>query len=177
MERELALELARVTEAAALTAARWMGRGNKEAADEAAVSAMRTMFDTVQMDGIVVIGEGEMDEAPMLYIGERLGMGVPPLVDIAVDPLEGTNIVAKGATGALAVLAVAPRGSLLHALLIKQYFALQDFLDHIPQVYYVKRLCDILFHPNFQGLLDNLHLPISGHHYDGYRLIILYNLL
>lgn len=115
VERELALELARVTEAAALTAARWMGRGNKEAADEAAVSAMRTMFDTVQMDGIVVIGEGEMDEAPMLYIGERLGMGVPPLVDIAVDPLEGTNIVAKGATGALAVLAVAPRGSLLHA--------------------------------------------------------------
>lgn len=115
VERELALELARVTEAASLAAARWMGRGDKEAADEAAVSAMRTMFDTVQMDGIVVIGEGEMDEAPMLYIGERVGMGVPPLVDVAVDPLEGTNILAKGGTGALAVLAVAPRGSLLHA--------------------------------------------------------------
>lgn len=115
MERELALELARVTEAAALAAARWMGRGQKEAADEAAVSAMRVMFDTVQLDGIVVIGEGEMDEAPMLYIGERVGMGVPPRVDVAVDPLEGTNIVAKGLTGAIAVLAVAPRGSLLHA--------------------------------------------------------------
>ncbi len=115
VERELALELARVTEAAALAAARWMGRGDKEAADDAAVTAMRVMFDTVQFDGIVVIGEGEMDEAPMLYIGEKVGMGVPPLVDVAVDPLEGTNIVAKGATGALAVLAVAPRGALLHA--------------------------------------------------------------
>lgn len=115
MERELALELARVTEAAALAAARWMGRGDKEAADDAAVTAMRVMFDTVQFDGIVVIGEGEMDEAPMLYIGERVGNGVPPEVDIAVDPLEGTNIVAKGLTGAIAVLAVAPRGSLLHA--------------------------------------------------------------
>ncbi|MGE5423273.1 MAG: class II fructose-bisphosphatase [Ignavibacteriales bacterium] len=115
MERELALELARVTEAAALAAARWMGRGEKDAADDAAVSAMRVMFDTVSLDGIVVIGEGEMDEAPMLYIGERVGSGVPPLVDVAVDPLEGTNIVAKGLTGAIAVLAVAPRGTLLHA--------------------------------------------------------------
>jgi len=115
VERELALELARVTEAAALAAARWMGRGDKEAADDAAVTAMRVMFDTVSIDGIVVIGEGEMDEAPMLYIGERVGIGVPPLVDVAVDPLEGTNIVAKGSTGALAVLAMAPRGTLLHA--------------------------------------------------------------
>jgi len=115
VERELALELARVTEAAALAAARWLGRGDKEAADDAAVTAMRVMFDTVQFDGIVVIGEGEMDEAHMLYIGEKVGMGVPPLVDVAVDPLEGTNIVAKGGTGALAVLAVAPRGALLHA--------------------------------------------------------------
>ena len=115
VERELALELARVTEAAALAAARWLGRGDKIAADDAAVTAMRVMFDTVQFDGIVVIGEGEMDEAPMLYIGEKVGMGVPPLVDVAVDPLEGTNIVAKGGTGALAVLAVAPRGALLHA--------------------------------------------------------------
>jgi len=115
MERELALEFARVTEAAALASARWMGRGNKEAADEAAVAAMRLMFDTVAIDGTVVIGEGEMDEAPMLYIGERVGTGVAPAVDIAVDPLEGTNIVAKGMNGAIAVLAIAPKGTLLHA--------------------------------------------------------------
>lgn len=115
MERELALEFARVTEAAALAAARWVGKGDKEAADDAAVTAMRVMFDTVSVDGIVVIGEGEMDEAPMLYIGERVGTGVLPEVDIAVDPLEGTNIVAKGLTGAIAVLAAAPRGCLLHA--------------------------------------------------------------
>lgn len=115
MERELALEFARVTEAAALAAASWVGRGDKIAADDAAVTAMRVMFDTVSVDGVVVIGEGEMDEAPMLYIGEKVGIGVPPEVDIAVDPLEGTNIVAKGLTGAIAVLAAAPRGSLLHA--------------------------------------------------------------
>lgn len=115
MERELALEFARVTEAAALSAARWVGKGDKIAADDAAVTAMRVMFDTVPLDGLVVIGEGEMDEAPMLYIGEKVGTGVPPEIDIAVDPLEGTNIVAKGLTGAIAVLAAAPRGSLLHA--------------------------------------------------------------
>lgn len=115
MERELALEFARVTEAAALQAARWVGKGDKIAADDAAVTAMRVMFDTVPLAGTVVIGEGELDEAPMLYIGERVGTGVPPEVDIAVDPLEGTNIVAKGLTGAIAVLAAAPRGSLLHA--------------------------------------------------------------
>ena len=115
MERELALEFARVTEAAALAAARWVGRGDKEAADDAAVTAMRVMFDTVSIDGTVVIGEGEMDEAPMLYIGERVGSATHPQVDIAVDPLEGTNIVAKGLTGAIAVLALAPRGCLLHA--------------------------------------------------------------
>ena len=115
MERELALEFARVTEAAALAAARWVGRGDKIAADGAAVTAMRVMFDTVSVKGVVVIGEGEMDEAPMLYIGEKVGTGVPPEVDIAVDPLEGTNIVSKGLTGAIAVLAAAPRGTLLHA--------------------------------------------------------------
>lgn len=115
MERELALEFARVTEAAALAAARWVGKGDKEAADDAAVTAMRVMFDTVSVDGVVVIGEGELDEAPMLYIGEKVGIGVPPQVDIAVDPLEGTNLVAKGLNGAIAVLAVAPRGALLHA--------------------------------------------------------------
>ncbi len=115
MERELALEFARVTEAAALAASRWVGKGDKDAADDAAVTAMRVMFDTVSVDGIVVIGEGEMDEAPMLYIGEKVGMGIPPMVDIAVDPLEGTTIVAKGLTGAISVLAAAPRGALLHA--------------------------------------------------------------
>lgn len=115
LERELALEFVRVTEAAALEAGRWMGRGDKEMADRVAVDAMRAMFDTVQIDGIVVIGEGEMDEAPMLYIGERLGAGTAPAVDVAVDPLEGTNLVAKGLPGAISVLAIAPRGCLLHA--------------------------------------------------------------
>lgn len=115
MDRELAMEFARVTEAAALASGRWWGRGNKIAADDAAVKAMRAMFDTVNIDGTVVIGEGEMDEAPMLYIGEKVGRGKAVEVDIAVDPLEGTNLVAKGLTGAIAVLAVAPKGCLLHA--------------------------------------------------------------
>lgn len=115
LERELALEIVRVTEAAALASAQWMGRGKKNEADEAATNAMRKMFDSVNMDGIVVIGEGELDEAPMLYIGERLGTTTGPQVDIAVDPLEGTNIVAKGHNNAMAVIAVADRGTLLHA--------------------------------------------------------------
>lgn len=114
MERELALELVRVTEAAALACARWMGRGDKIKADQLAVDAMRRGFDTVGIEGTVVIGEGEMDEAPMLYIGEKVGTGGPP-VDVAVDPLEGTNLVAKGIGGSIAVLAVAPKGCLLHA--------------------------------------------------------------
>ncbi len=115
MERELALEFVRVTEAAALATGRLMGRGDKMAADNAAVVAMRRAFDTVYIDGVVVIGEGEMDEAPMLYIGEKVGAGTPPQVDVAVDPLEGTNLVAKGLPNALSVLAVAPRNGLLHA--------------------------------------------------------------
>ncbi|MZP43176.1 class II fructose-bisphosphatase [Heliobacterium gestii] len=115
MYRELALEFARVTEAAALASARWMGRGDKMAADDAATEAMRAMFDTVSIDGVVVIGEGEMDEAPMLYIGEKVGGGGEAELDIAVDPLEGTNIVAKGLNGAISVLAAAQRGCLLHA--------------------------------------------------------------
>lgn len=117
MDRELALEFGRVTEAAALASARWWGRGDKNAADDAAVTAMRAMFDTVHIKGTVVIGEGEMDEAPMLYIGEKVGRCAydDVEVDIAVDPLEGTNLVAKGLTGAIAVLAVAPHGCLLHA--------------------------------------------------------------
>lgn len=115
MERSLSMELVRVTEAAALNAARWMGRGVKDEADGAATSAMRTVFDTIPMKGTVVIGEGEMDEAPMLYIGEKLGTGYGPRVDVAVDPLEGTNIVSSGGWNALAVLAVADHGNLLHA--------------------------------------------------------------
>ena len=111
-DRNLALELVRVTEAAALASARWIGRGDKIAADQAAVDAMRQVLDTVQMDGLVVIGEGEKDEAPMLYNGERIGNGEPPQVDIAVDPLEGTTLTAKGMPRALAVIALAERGSM-----------------------------------------------------------------
>jgi fructose-1,6-bisphosphatase II / sedoheptulose-1,7-bisphosphatase len=113
-DRNLALELVRVTEAAALACSRWMGRGLKNEADGAAVEAMRRAFDTVAIDGTVVIGEGEMDEAPMLYIGERVGAGGPKM-DIAVDPLEGTNLVAKGGPNALAVVAMAESGNFLHA--------------------------------------------------------------
>jgi len=115
VERELSLEFVRVTEAAALATGRFMGRGDKEGADQAAVDAMRSVFDTVHIDGLVVIGEGEMDEAPMLYIGEKVGTGSEPQVDVAVDPLEGTNLVAKGLPNALSVVAVAPKGCLLHA--------------------------------------------------------------
>ncbi|MEH7512888.1 class II fructose-bisphosphatase [Gottfriedia acidiceleris] len=115
MERELALEIVRVTEAAALASAHWMGRGKKNEADDAATSAMRSMFDSVNMAGTVVIGEGELDEAPMLYIGEKLGTGNGPEVDIAVDPLEGTNILAKGHANAMAVIAISDKGNLLHA--------------------------------------------------------------
>ena len=113
-DRNLALELVRVTEAAALAASRWMGRGKKNEADGAAVEGMRRAFDSVAIDGTVVIGEGEMDEAPMLYIGERVGAGGPAM-DIAVDPLEGTSITAKGGPNALAVVALAERGNFLHA--------------------------------------------------------------
>jgi fructose-1,6-bisphosphatase II len=111
-DRNLALELVRVTEAAALSAARWVGRGDKESADQAAVDAMRLLLDTVPMDGSVVIGEGEKDEAPMLYNGEEIGDGSPPQVDIAVDPLEGTRLTAQGMPAALAVIALAERGTM-----------------------------------------------------------------
>ena len=113
-DRNLALELVRVTEAAALAASRWVGRGDKEAADQAAVDAMRLLLDTVPMDGLVVIGEGEKDEAPMLYNGERIGDGKPPLCDIAVDPIDGTTLTALGRGGAIAVIAVADRGSMFN---------------------------------------------------------------
>ncbi len=119
VDRNLALELVRVTEAAALAASRWIGRGDKNAADGAAVEAMRRAFDTVAITGTVVIGEGEMDEAPMLYIGEKVGLyakaGGGPEVDIAVDPLEGTSITAKGGPNAIATVALAEKGGFLHA--------------------------------------------------------------
>ena len=111
-DRNLAMELVRVTEAAALAAGQWVGRGDKEAADQAAVDAMRLMMGTVPMDGIVVIGEGEKDEAPMLYNGEQIGDGSPPVVDIAVDPLEGTRLTALGEPSALAVVALSERGTM-----------------------------------------------------------------
>jgi fructose-1,6-bisphosphatase II len=111
-DRNLALELVRVTEAAALAASRWVGRGDKEAADQAAVDAMRLMLDTVSMDGVVVIGEGEKDRAPMLFNGERIGNGQPPEVDVAVDPLEGTRLTSLGRANAIAVIAVAERGTM-----------------------------------------------------------------
>ncbi|CAH2599653.1 Fructose-1,6-bisphosphatase class 2 [Rhodovastum atsumiense] len=113
-DRNLALDLVRVTESAALAASRWMGLGKKNEADGAAVTAMRKAFDVVQIAGTVVIGEGEMDEAPMLYIGEKVGAGGPAM-DIAVDPLEGTNLCAKGGPNAMAVIALAERGNFLHA--------------------------------------------------------------
>ncbi|HEV3329079.1 MAG TPA: class II fructose-bisphosphatase [Acidimicrobiales bacterium] len=111
-DRNLALELIRVTEAAAMASSRFMGRGDKNGADGAAVNAMRTVLSSVPMDGVVVIGEGEKDEAPMLFNGERIGDGTPPQVDIAVDPIEGTTLVAKGRAGALAVIALSERGTM-----------------------------------------------------------------
>jgi len=112
IERNQGMDLVRCTEAAALRAGRMMGRGDKNAADQAAVDAMRFAMDSVPMDGVVVIGEGEKDEAPMLYTGEHVGSGEPPEVDIAVDPVEGTTLLAEGMPGAIAVVAIAERGSL-----------------------------------------------------------------
>src|SRR3954452_13752245 len=111
-DRNLALEMVRVTEYAALAASRWVGRGEKEEADGAAVDAMRLMLDTVAMDGVVVIGEGEKDEAPMLYNGEQVGDGSQFSVDVAVDPLEGTELCANGQPNALATIAVSERGTM-----------------------------------------------------------------
>ncbi len=120
MDRNLALEFVRITEAAALASSKWMGRGDEKAADQAAVDAMRKAFNSVRIDGTVVIGEGERDKAPMLYIGEKVGLGSSdgvdvPSIDIALDPLEGTTICATGGVGAVSVIAVAERGCFLHA--------------------------------------------------------------
>ena len=111
-ERNLAMELVRVTEAAALSAGRWMGKGNKEMVDQAAVDAMHQALDGVDMNGVVAIGEGEKDEAPMLFVGERVGNGLPPEVDVAVDPVDGTRLLSLGLSGAIAVIATAERGTM-----------------------------------------------------------------
>ena len=113
IERNMAMELVRVTEAAALSAARYMGMGDKELVDQAAVDAMRFTLGSIRMDGIVVIGEGEKDEAPMLYIGEQIGDGSPPEVDIAVDPIDGTTLLSKGLPGAISALALSARGTMI----------------------------------------------------------------
>ncbi|MEI6249677.1 MAG: fructose-bisphosphatase class II, partial [Actinomycetes bacterium] len=110
--RNLAFELVRVTESAAIAAARWVGRGDKNTADGAAVDAMRRLISSVSMDGIVVIGEGEKDEAPMLFNGERVGDGIGPACDVAVDPIDGTTLTAKGMNNAISVIAVAERGAM-----------------------------------------------------------------
>lgn len=115
MNRNLALEFVRVTEMAAINSARWMGRGDEKAADQAAVDAMRSMLDTVECQGTVVIGEGERDEAPMLYIGEKVGSGNGPKLDIALDPLEGTTVCAVGASNSISVMAIAEEGNFLNA--------------------------------------------------------------
>src|SRR5260221_3872062 len=133
-DRNLALELVRVTAAAEMSAGRWIGRGDKIAADQAAVDAMRAMLDTVVMDGVVVIGEGEKDEAPMLYNGEAVGEGRGPQVDVAVDPLEGTRLTALGQPNAIAVIAVAERGSMFFpgaAVYMEKIAAGADAVDAI----------------------------------------------
>src|SRR5690242_551051 len=114
LDRNIAMELCRVTEAAALAAARWMGRGNKNALDQAAVNAMRDRLKVIEMDGVVVIGEGEKDEAPMLYIGEKIGNGSLPKVDVAVDPVDGTTLLSKGLPNAVAVVALAEQGTMYY---------------------------------------------------------------
>ncbi len=136
MDRNLALELVRVTEAAALACARFMGRGDEKAADKAAVDAMRKAFDSIRIDGTVVIGEGERDEAPMLYIGEKVGMKTSdaPAIDIALDPLEGTTICATGGVGSISVIAIAEKGNFLHA----------------PDTYMAKIACG----PGAKGVID-----------------------
>jgi fructose-1,6-bisphosphatase II len=110
--RNLALELARVTEAAALAAGRFMGRGDKQGADQAAVNAMRIVLQTVDMNGVIIIGEGEKDNAPMLYNGENVGNGMPPDVDVAVDPIDGTRPLSFGRSNSLSTVAIAPRGTM-----------------------------------------------------------------
>ena len=141
-ERNLAMELVRVTEAGALSAGRWMGKGDKIAVDQAAVNAMRQALDGVDMHGVVVIGEGEKDEAPMLYIGEVVGNGTPPEVDVAVDPVDGTRLTALGLSGAIAVVATAERGTMYSAP---------------PGVFYMEK---IAVGPDVRGVID-INAPIT----------------
>src|SRR5579859_1056888 len=141
-ERNLAMELVRVTEAAALSAGRWMGKGNKEMVDQSAVDAMRIAVDGVDMNGVVVIGEGEKDEAPMLYIGEQVGNGLPPEVDVAVDPVDGTRLLSLGLPGALAVVATAERGTMYSAP---------------PGVFYMQK---IAVGPAFKHVID-INAPVA----------------
>jgi fructose-1,6-bisphosphatase II len=140
-DRNLAMELARVTEAAAMAAGRWMGRGNKEASDQAAVDAMRLVLNTVDMDGVIIIGEGEKDEAPMLFNGEVLGTGRPPKVDIAVDPVDGTTILSLGRSGALAVVSLSER----------------DTMYDPKQIYYMNK---IAVGPEAAGVID-IQAPVD----------------
>jgi fructose-1,6-bisphosphatase class II len=157
MDRNLALEFVRITEAAALSSAKWMGHGDEKAADQAAVDAMRKAFDSVAIDGTVVIGEGERDEAPMLYIGEKVGLQRPdsPQIDIALDPLEGTTICAVGGVGAISVIAVAERGGFLHAP--------DTYMDKIACGPEARGLIDIDLTPteNIQRVSEALRKPIS----------------
>ncbi len=141
-ERNLGMELVRVTEAAALSAGRWMGTGDKTKVDQTAVDAMRQAIDGVDMNGVVVIGEGEKDEAPMLYIGEKVGNGTPPDVDVAVDPVDGTRLLANGSPGAIAVIATAERGSMYSAP---------------PGVFYMEK---IAVGPLARGLID-INAPVA----------------
>lgn len=151
MDRNLALEFVRITEAAALASAKWTGHGDEKAADQAAVDAMRKAFDSVRIDGTVVIGEGERDEAPMLFIGEKVGQKKDdaPAIDIALDPLEGTTICATGGVGAISVIAVAERGGFLHAP--------DTYMDKIATGPNAKGLIDIDLSPT-----ENVHRVAEG---------------
>ncbi len=157
MDRNLALEFVRITEAAALSSAKWIGSGEEKAADQAAVDAMRKAFDSVRIDGTVVIGEGERDEAPMLYIGEKVGQKKDdcPAIDIALDPLEGTTICAKGGVGAISVIAVAERNGFLHAP--------DTYMDKIACGPAAKGLIDIDLSPteNIQRVAKALNKPVG----------------
>ncbi|MBL7544270.1 MAG: class II fructose-bisphosphatase [Bdellovibrionaceae bacterium] len=157
MERNLALEFVRVTEAAALASSRWMGRGDEKAADQAAVDAMRRAFDSVRIDGTVVIGEGERDEAPMLYIGEKVGFkgDDSPKIDIALDPLEGTTICATGGVGSISVIALAEQGNFLHAP--------DTYMDKIACGPAAKGMIDIDKSPteNIHRVADALKKPVE----------------
>lgn len=157
MDRNLALEFVRITEAAALSSAKWIGSGEEKAADQAAVDAMRKAFDSVRIDGTVVIGEGERDEAPMLYIGEKVGQKKDdcPAIDIALDPLEGTTICAKGGVGAISVIAVAERNGFLHAP--------DTYMDKIACGPAAKGLIDIDLSPteNIQRVAQALNKPVG----------------